>query len=195
MPYNLNSATEDCYPNTTVLINKLNIQDEKTLEDFETYIFLLKATILEKTEISSNFDFNHYKSINKFLFEDLYEWAGEIRTINLSKKGTIFCQVDKIEDCAERIFERLKEMNYFKELPYDEYINEIVDFYCSTNNLHPFREGNGRTQRVFLTQLVKYAGHTINFSKTDPDLFMIATIQSANGITDLLTKLFTEIID
>ena len=195
MSYSLDSISDGCYPETNTLVNKLNLKDENELDKYETLSSYAKATFLDTHPISSNFDFNHYKSINKFLFEDLYEWAGEIRTINLSKKGTIFCQVDKIEDCAERIFERLKEMNYFKELPYDEYINEIVDFYCSTNNLHPFREGNGRTQRVFLTQLVKYAGHTINFSKTDPDLFMIATIQSANGITDLLTKLFTEIID
>lgn len=56
----------------------------------------------------------------------------------------------------------------------------IVDFYCVTNMLHPFREGNGRTQRIFISQLIRYAGYDIDFSAIDPDELMIATIQSAN---------------
>ena len=74
-------------------------------------------------------------------------------------------------------------------------ISPIVgDFYCRTNMLHPFREGNGRTQRVFLTQLIRHSGHNINFSTIDTDELMIATIQSANGIVDYLRNLFKESI-
>lgn len=69
-----------------------------------------------------------------------------------------------------------------------------MDFYCATNELHPFREGNGRTQRSFLAQLIRNAGYDINFSDIDGELLMIATIQSANGVDDLLRQIFDEII-
>lgn len=71
-------------------------------------------------------------------------------------------------------------------------MDEIVDFYCVTNDLHPFREGNGRTQRAFLTQLIRNAGYDLNWSEVDGDLLMIATIQSAQGVTDLLRKIFED---
>lgn len=73
-------------------------------------------------------------------------------------------------------------------------MEEIVDFYCATNILHPFRGGNGRTQRAFLTQLIRSAGYDINFSEMDTDLLMIATIQSAQGVTNLLKTIFRESI-
>jgi len=92
------------------------------------------------------------------------------------------------------IFKRLKDCNYFKGLRHGEFVEEIVDFYCVTNELHPFREGNGRTQRVFLTQLIRNAGYDINFADMDTELLMIATIQSAQGVTDLLKQIFSESI-
>ena len=73
-------------------------------------------------------------------------------------------------------------------------MDEIVDFYRVTNDLHPFREGNGRTQRVFLAQLIRNAGYDINWAEVDGDLLMIATIQSAQGVTDLLKKILIEAV-
>ena len=74
------------------------------------------------------------------------------------------------------------------------FVLEIIDFYCETNKLHPFRKGNGRAQHAFLTQLIKFAGYTINFSEIDTDLLMIVTIQSSSGVNDLLKNIFTEYI-
>ena len=65
-----------------------------------------------------------------------------------------------------------------------------MDFYCGTNDLHPFREGNGRTQRIFLSQLIENAGYGIDWAEIDGDLLMIATIQAARGVTDLLRQIF-----
>ena len=102
--------------------------------------------------------------------------------------------MEQIESQAALIFERLKTRNFFKSLSHDRFVDEIVDFYCMTNFLHPFREGNGRTQRLFLTQLIRNAGYDINFADMDTDLLMIATIQSAQGVTDLLKAVFSESI-
>ena len=124
------------------------------------------------------------------IFSDLYDWAGQVRTVNISKKGTNFCPAENIEHQADLIFDRLKEQNYFKGLPHDEFVEKIVDFYCATNYLHPFREGNGRTQRAFLTQLIRNAGYDINWAEVDGDLLMIATIQAPQGVTNLLQQVF-----
>ena len=85
-----------------------------------------------------------------------------------------------------------KTMDNFVGLETEEFLNEITDFYCSTNMLHPFREGNGRTQRAFLQQLIRNAGYDLSFAAMDPDELMIATIQASNGVTDGLHRLLKE---
>ena len=147
---------------------------------------------MERNPVNTTFDFEHYKQIHRYLFEDLYEWAGCIRTVDISKKGTNFIPAENIETVASACFDRLKKYNYFKNIDFDNFIENIVDFYCSTNMLHPFREGNGRTQRIFIAQLIRFCGYDINFSEIDTDELIVATIQSANGITDYLTEIFKE---
>ena len=194
MGYSIDPISADCYEGTTCLINKFGIKDEKKLSQMETLITTVKCKELEINPIDGNFGFDHYKAIHKYIFEDLYDWAGKVRTVSISKKGTVFTLPESIEPLADRIFTGLQKENCYIGYDNDHYIESIVDFYCRTNMLHPFREGNGRTQRVFLTQLIRYSGHDINFSTIDTDELMIATIQSANGIIDYLRNLFKESI-
>ena len=194
MGYSLDPIAADCYSGTTVLINKFDIRDEEKLNEIEGVLTTARYVEWLSTPKTKSFDFEHYKAIHRYLFSDLYSWAGEVRTVNISKKGTQFTPAEQIASQAEKIFERLKEHNFFKCLAHDEFTDEIVDFYCVTNLLHPFREGNGRTQRAFLTQLIRNAGYDINFADMDTDLLMIATIQSAQGVTDLLRTVFSESI-
>ena len=72
------------------------------------------------------------------------------------------------------------------------FVENIVDLYCTLNILHPFREGNGRTERIFISQLIRFNGYDIDFSDIDTDYLMFATIQSAQGITDNLVNPFKE---
>ena len=166
----------------------------KTLKNIEAAITFAKISELEQTPINGCFDFEHYKSIHKYIFEDLYDWAGKIRDVDLSKKGTSFTLAKDIESLAERCFARLKKENYFKTDDFDLFIENIVDFYCVSNMLHPFREGNGRTQRVFIAQLIRKNGFDIDFSEIDNDELIIATIHAANGVTDYLKDIFRQII-
>lgn len=194
MSYELDPLSDNCYPDTFVLINKLDIREADTLAEAETLATFINSSRLELEPLQGNFDFEHYKAVHKFLFDELYEWAGQIRNVNISKKGTRFCPHDEIEKRAKFIFERMWQRDLFRGLNKSEFVTEIVDFYCVTNELHPFREGNGRAQRSFLTQLIRNAGYDINFSDIDVDFLMIATIQSANGVTDLLQEIFEEAI-
>lgn len=194
MGYSIDSITADCYEGTTCLINKFDIKDDKLLSLIEGKITFAKGSELERNPIKGTFDFEHYKAIHKYLFDNIYEWAGKIRTVDISKKGTSFATANEIEKLANACFARLKAENYFKGQAFDEYINNIVDFYCVTNMLHPFREGNGRTQRIFISQLIRYAGYNIDFSGINTDDLMSATINAANGIDDFLKEIFKNAI-
>ena len=194
MGYDLDPMTEGCYPGTAVLINKLDIRDEATLNEAETLATYINASRLEERPLEGNYDFAHYCEVHHFLFSDLYDWAGQVRTVNISKKGTFFCAAENIEQQASLIFKRMADCNFFRDLPKAAFVEEIVDFYCATNMLHPFREGNGRAQRAFLTQLIRAAGYNIHWSGVDTDLLMFATIQSANGVTDLLRSILSDAI-
>lgn len=122
------------------------------------------------------------------MFEDLYEWAGKPRTVDIAKKGTQFCLAAQIESTSSAIFSRLEKQCFLVGLDKAHFISAIVDLYERTNELHPFREGNGRTQRVFLSQLARHAGYVIDFARVDPDDLMIATIQAAGGVDDFFER-------
>lgn len=190
MGYSIESSTANCYEGTTCLINKFDIKDEKQLASIESDITLAKSILLENSPIEMPMDFAFYKNIHKFLFEDIYDWAGKLRTVDISKKGTNFCSVNQLEELCENCFNRLIQKNYFKGLSKDDFVYEIADFYTTLNMLHPFREGNGRTQRIFVSKLVAFNGYEFDFANIDNDMLMIATINAANGVTDLLIELF-----
>lgn len=190
MAYSLDSISDGCYENTTVLINKFDIRDENQLNALEqsiTSVLIAKASM----EIAfENVDFEFYKSLHKYVFSDIYKWAGEIRKVNISKKVSNFCPAEKVEENGLRIFNNLRKAKFLKDLEDDEFINKFVELYCELNYLHPFREGNGRIQRLFLSMLLKHNGKKIDFAEIDEDLFMIATIKSISGDIFLLQDIF-----
>lgn len=126
MSYSIDALTDNCYEGTTCLINKFDIRDEKQLAKVEGDITFAKTSLLESEPISNKFDFVHYKAIHRFLFEDIYEWAGQLRTVNISKKGTYFCPVDQLEDVAGNCFKRLHEKDLFSNLEKSQFVDKII---------------------------------------------------------------------
>lgn len=192
--YSLEGTHKDCYPDTTVLINKLDIRNQKMLNVAELRIVISMTMKIEKEIKFNNVDFNFYKNLHKQLFDDLYEWAGTVRNINISKKGTVFCNSDDIERIGKLKFDRLKSLNFLKNTPKDQFLDELTELYHDLNMLHPFREGNGRTLRLFITLLVRNAGYNLNFSECDSDMLMIATIKAAQGDLSMLREVFSDIV-
>lgn len=194
MPYTVDAAQDGCYEGTSVLINKFDVRDEEALSRIEAMVVPAKAAMWEADPQMATFDFAHYRAIHRWLFSDLYEWAGQVRTIDLSKKGTIFCPAKDIDGVAHAVFRRLQEQSYFIGLQKPAFVKQLTDFYQRTNELHPFREGNGRTQRLFLSQLCRHAGYKMDFSRVGTDLFMIATIQAAQGTDQLLQQVIEDAV-
>ena len=189
MGYNLISSSADCYEGTSCLVNKFGIQDADRLSQIEAQITFAKAALLDAKPIDGSFDFQHFKKMHEFLFSDLYAWAGEVRTIDISKKRTCFMHANQIESFAPICFSKIAN-GFLNNLPRETFALRIAELYNEINYIHPFREGNGRTQRIFFTQLIRSYGYDINFSETDTDELMIATVQASAGVLDYLKDYF-----
>lgn len=178
-----------CYENTDVLKNKLNIRDPEAFFDAEREISALKVASALKDEIKGDFDVAHLKKIHKFLFEDIFEWAGEFRKVNISK-GVPFANYEHIDKYLSDKLQELKDENFLKNCRNKTEIGKRLAYYLGEiNAVHPFREGNGRTQRMFIEYLSRLNGYEIDFTKINKDDMVDASIESFYGDNLALEKL------
>ena len=164
-----------CYPHSFVLKNKLGIKDSKALSVAERELTSLRLTAAMVKPIKGSFDFDHLRRIHRFIFGDIYTWAGKARTVNISK-GNQFCLSHNIEMMASSIFDKLKKDNYL--INSDNVPVRLAYYLSEINVLHPFREGNGRTQRLFIKYLASVAGYDVDYSLVSPKGMIIASAES-----------------
>ena len=169
-----------CYPNSKVLVNKLNITNRKDLYNAERELVLLRTCELNQHPIKGNFDFRHLKSIHKYLFQDIYAWAGKIRVCNIAKED-LFCLAPYIEPSAKIIFDNLRDEKYLVTYNYEETIDKLVKYFTEINALHPFREGNGRTQRFFIESLAKINGIYLDLTGVSQEDMIAASRDGLKG--------------
>lgn len=150
------------YQNTDVLINKFDIRDHDILKEAEKEFTELAAAEITFKEPPYNFDY--FCDIHRTLFGELFDWAGEIRSIDISKGSTRFCSCSFIEKEANKIFDNLGEENHLNNLEENQFIAKVAEYYCDINVLHPFREGNGRAQRVLFEHICINSGYNLNLS-------------------------------
>lgn len=174
-----------CYEGTTILKNIPDIRDQAALDAFEA---VMTAQRSDESLSESNLDVAYYYAIHRHLFQDVYEWAGEIRTVRISKGGSAFCYPEYIEQQMQVLFDELKNQNYFQGLSGDEFAIRAAHFLATLNAIHPFREGNGRTQTSFLLLFADRAGHPLNLDKLVPKRFMEAMIASFEKDEELLKE-------
>lgn len=182
-----------CYPNSQVLINKLNIRDANLLTEREREITSIALQELLEFPIQGNFNVAHLKAINKAIFQDIYPWAGEFRTVNISK-GSSFCSWPFIEDNANTLFNELKQEDYLQKTDVLRLYQRLAYYFSEINAIHPFSEGNGRTQRVFLEYLANTLGYTLQFSLISPNQMLEASVESFIGNLNPLEDLFCKIL-
>ncbi|MDL2248643.1 Fic family protein [Tyzzerella sp. OttesenSCG-928-J15] len=182
--------TQYCYPNSNVLINKLNIRDNESLHIAERQITNTRQSELHKKPIKGNFDLQHLQKIHKHIFQGIYPFAGKLRDVNISK-GDMFCQSHHIHSYADSIFGKLKKEQYLENTDPDEMPERLAYYLGELNALHPFREGNGRTQREFINTLAQHNGYEIDFSKISQEQMLSASIDSFRTADN---KMFTELL-
>jgi cell filamentation protein len=179
------------YGNSTVLVNKLDLREQAILDEFEAEISNARA---QEPFPAGDLGFEHYKAIHHHLFQDVYGWAGKIRTVRISKGGNPFCFPENIEDQAEKLFDELQHDRYFQGLDSDTFAKKAAHFLSELNVIHAFREGNGRSQLSFFALLADHAGHPLDFDKLDPEAMLDAMIASFDGSEERLTDVIETMI-
>ncbi len=181
-----------CYPDSDVLKNRAGLIEAASLEAFETAMTFARS---EEPMPSGRFSARHYRRIHHHLFQDVYEWAGKYRTVRLTKGTSTFCYPENIAGEMRRIFGWLKERHFLTGLPAPAFCAEAAHFLAELNAIHPFREGNGRSQLTLLAMLGDGAGHPIDLDQLDPAQMLRAMISSFNGDERPLARVIAQLVD
>ncbi|TWT06667.1 cell filamentation protein Fic [Planococcus sp. CPCC 101016] len=188
-------ASMYCYPGTDVLINLFDIQDEEKLKELEKVYSLLRLSELQIQKPADPMDVEAFLAIHRYLLQDVYPFAGELRKEMISKGSSSFAHPKHIETHLLKIFDELKEENYLKELPRNQLISRLAYFLSELNALHPFREGNGRSVREFARRLMMNAGYRLDWEKvSEPAEIINAFVDSFNKDNKRLETLLDDIV-
>jgi cell filamentation protein len=180
-----------CYPETNVLRNKADLQVQSALDAFELEMVLARS---KERWPTGSLDVSHYLSLHHHLFQDVYEWAGTLRTVRIGKAGVWFCYPEHIKGEMAKLFDWLKDADYFQSLNGMEFSEKAARLLSELNAVHPFREGNGRTQMSLLTILIDNAGLPLNLDQLEPKRAMDAMIVSFRGNLAPLKSLIHDLV-
>ncbi|CAG7643582.1 Fic/DOC family protein [Paenibacillus allorhizosphaerae] len=155
-----------------VMRNKFGIRDQAQLHKAEVDHTMLRLIQLELKPIPGDFDAKHLQVIHKHIFQDVYDWAGEYRTVDMSKyydnlgRNMTYWHHQDIGDALGQVSDRLKQEGYLKDAPNSEaFVQRASRYMAAINQVHPFREGNGRSQREFIRTLALNAGYRLDWSR------------------------------
>ena len=146
-------------PHTRVLKNKLNVQTQEDLDFFENDLVSVRSYKLYENLPHAEGTVKQLQWIHHYLFQDVYDWAGQIRTIDMTKGGGEPFPLEYMGVGIRYCEQTLKNDNLLQGLSIDDFISKLSVNYNNFNVLHPFREGNGRTQRVFWDIVARDAGY------------------------------------
>lgn len=167
-----------CYAGTSVLKNKLDLRDYAELDAFEHESASAKG---EEKLPSGLFDPAHYCTIHRHLFGEVYDWAGKYRSVRTAKGGDMFCFPEYIAGQMDEVFTALQNQLFTGGASRDEFVTAAAHFLGELNAIHPFREGNGRTQLAFLFLLGERAGHPLDMTRIRPKPMLSAMMASFDG--------------
>jgi cell filamentation protein len=189
-------------PQSGVLRNRFGLADQKSLDVAEANSVSVRSILLQLNPLKGNFDSEHLKAIHAYLFRDVYEWAGQFRTIPLAKadyvrspRVTRFTPPDLIEQELTMVFDELANEHFLQGMQRREFARKVAALLSEMNRIHPFREGNGRAQRQFVRQLADSLGYKLHFEVVSKERLIEASILSANGDVAMMERLLDEITD
>ena len=163
------------YPDSGVLRNLPDIRDRADLEVFEADTTIQRMAELHASPVGGRFDCAHLKEIHLRIFQDIYAWAGQFRTVDLSKDGHLFARPPYLEPALQKLFQQLAEQDHLRSIPAAEFAGRAGFYLTEINAVHPFREGNGRAQREFLRELALQAGFTVDWRRVTQEEMIAAS--------------------
>ncbi|RDB32076.1 Fic family protein [Exiguobacterium sp. RIT594] len=187
----------DPYSQDGVLKNKFGEKDPRKLEILEKRSTIRGWIKLQNELIATpnlKLDASLIKKIHKNLFDDVYDWAGEYRTVNIVKGKTMFANALYVPAALEDLVTKLNRDITSKSITSNNVGEKLAYYYGELNMIHPFREGNGRTQRIFIEKVADKLGYSLQLEKVDSKKLLEVTIESVNGTGKPLKKVFEEVI-
>ncbi|MDP4537853.1 Fic family protein [Alkalimonas collagenimarina] len=182
-----------CYPDSDVLVNLLDIQDPQELAEAESEFSAERYRTYESRQLSlADFSFEHLQHLHHHLFQDLYEWAGQVREVDISKGSTRFCTCSRIQPEATKLFALIPNLAGLNNE--NDLITKVADLYCEMNILHPFREGNGRVQRFFFEELLFTLGYELRWPQISKETWIDANIAGYDLNLEPLKAIFSQAI-
>ena len=178
-----------------ILYNIENIKDKKVLAVYESLKVSRRLEELYERPLKIK-DSNSLLTLHHYLFQDVYEWAGETRTVNISKDGKPFFEGERFEMGFKYIDNLILEYRNIKRDNKKELAIKLADILDNVNFLHPFRDGNGRAQREFLRILALEKGLTLNLNPADnEDVYKRYMKGTINSDIEILTSLIYDLIN
>ena len=184
-----------CIPGTAVLKNKAGITDQDQLDEYEGDFTAIRLLELTQNPVEGSFDLAHLCKIHQYLFQDVYEWAGEVRSVDIIRGESRFCNVRHIQSYSNTVFSAIAAEKYLVNLEPKVFANRLAHYLSEINAIHPFREGNGRVQRLFISQLAEHAGYSLDYSALDQAELYLVMQESFLGNIQPLADLIFKIID
>lgn len=165
-----------CYPGSSTLINLLGLRDEALLSQAERDLSSIAAN--EMAFAPPPYGLGSLQDIHRALFSDLYEWAGELRTVDIAKGYTRFCNVSRIVPEATKLFDQFRHAAWYEAFERPALVHHVARLFGDLNMIHPFREGNGRAQRILFEHIVINAGYEISWWVVEPAEWVQANIDA-----------------
>lgn len=183
-----------CIPGTAVLKNKAGITNQDLLDEYEADFTAIRILELAHTPVEGSFDLAHLCKIHAYLFQDVYEWAGEIRSVDIIRGDSRFCNVRQIQSYSNTVFSELASENYLIGLELKVFASQLAHYLSEINAIHPFREGNGRVQRLFISQLAEQSGYSLDYSSLNQTEIYPVMQASFLGNEEPLAELILKIV-
>lgn len=180
------------YPGLNVMRNRLGIRQAERLAQAAYELTALRAATLGLGPLLRGLP--HLCAIHQHIYQDIFDWAGDIREIDIYQGDTRFCHFAYIEKEGNALMQDLEEEGYLVGLEKAEFISRLSHYYCEINVLHPFRIGNGIVQRIFFEQLAIHAGFQLDWRDIDPEAWAQANQSGAMGDLSALNTIFSKVV-
>lgn len=179
------------HPGTSILKNHFGITDPVNLDRIERSFVAQRIT---EGVPSGALDLSHLQAIHRHLFQDIYEWAGEIRTVEINKGAQQFQFRQYIHTGMADVHRRLVRSRFLTGLSRQDFAQQVAVIIGDVNYIHPFREGNGRAQLQYLKLLTERAGHPVDLARIDTKRWIEASQVSHAAAYALMARLIAEAI-
>lgn len=167
-----------CYPDSSVLKNKLDIRDPALLRKVEADLSTARQAEIFRTPVVGRFTATHLCNIHRKLLGDVYSFAGHFRREDIAKGPTRFVTYSQIKEKLQRLLGQLQQEKWLENVPFEAFVARSAYYMAELNYIHPFREGNGRTIREFMRLLFLHNGYVVQWDAVDVEALLNAMIDS-----------------